>query len=627
MNENGSAGRGSVWKLVVAALGVVYGDIGTSPLYSFRICFSTHHSPAITPDNVLGVLSLIFWALVILTSIEYMALILRADHKREGGILSLVTLLRNSPNIPAKQGAALLIIGLVGASLLYGDSLITPVISVLSAVEGLKIATSVFNPYILPISAVILLGLFSLQRFGSTKVGSLFGPVMIIWFIVLAILGIASVVRLPQVLAAVNPYYAIKFIATNKLIAFFTLGSVFLTLTGAEALYADMGHFGKSPIRRGWFFLVFPALLLNYFGQGAVLLSNPAMIDNLFYRLAPAWAVVPLVILATIATVIASQAVISGAFSLTKQAIQLGYCPRLDIRHTSSDAIGQIYIPTINWLLFVGSTILIFGFRASDNLAGAYGVAVSLTMLITTSMMFLVYSRIWKWPVLLALPLTLCFAIFDFSFFTSNLTKVFAGGWLTICIALTVFTLMLVWNRGRNTLNRAVQAENLPEEYLLQSFETETPVRVPGTAVFLTGNSQGIPRTFLHNYKHNKVIHETVVLLTVVTEEVPSVEPESRIRYRALGYGFHRIEVRFGFLEDQNLLPALEHPDLQDKHIDFATATFFMGRETLVLAKHKDMPFWQKRVYSFLARNAHDASKYFSIPPGRVVELGIQFEI
>jgi KUP system potassium uptake protein len=552
---------------------------------------------------------------------------LRVDNKGEGGILALVTLLRGAS--PAVKGGVILTMGLIGASLLYGDSLITPVISVLSAVEGLNVATHFFKPYIVPIAVAVLAGLFLFQKHGSGKIGAIFGPVMILWFLVLAALGLSSIAKGTGVLAAVNPAHAVRFIVENKLMAFFTLGSVFLTLTGAEALYADMGHFGKSPIRKGWFLLVFPALLLNYFGQGALLIRDPAMIDNLFYRLAPAWAVIPLVVLATVATVIASQAVISSAFSLTKQAIQLGYCPRLSILHTSDEAIGQVYIPAVNGMLFVGSVLLVLGFKASGNLSGAYGVAVSMTMLITTLLLFMVFVRLWKWPVIAALPLTLLFLMFDVSFFTSNLTKVANGGWITLLVAGSVFTLMVTWHKGREVLRKTIAGENLPEDLFQEEIASSRPARVPGTAVFLSGSRQGIPRTFLHNFKHNKIIHETVVLLTVVTEEVPAVDRSKRIVHTLWGNGFHRIELHFGFAEDQAILPALENrPELKKEGLDFSTATFFMGRETLVLSpKLKTLPFWQKKIFEFLARNSHDASKYFRIPPGRVVELGIQFEI
>ena len=622
-NQQKSAAR---WPIIFAALGIVYGDIGTSPLYALRICFSENGHVALSEPNILGVLSLIFWALMAVVTLKYLLTVMNADNKGEGGILALVTLLKSDSH-SSKKGITFLVIGLFGAALLYGDSLITPAISVLSAVEGLNMITTSFQPFVIPISALILIGLFIVQNHGSGRVGQMFGPIMLLWFLILALLGIHSILKTPHVFLALNPHYAINFFMVNKIAGFLTLGGIFLTLTGAEALYADMGHFGKNPIRKGWFYIVFPALLLNYFGQGALLLRDPTTIPNLFFKLIPAWGVIPLVILATAATIIASQAVISGAFSLTKQAIQLGYSPRLDIKHTSDETIGQIYIPVVNWLLLAGTLILVFLFQKSDNLAAAYGVAVSATMLLTTLLLFPVFRNEWKWPVIPSLLLIALFLTFDFSFFISNALKIPAGGWISIAVAIIIFSGMSAWNKGRSELQKIINSETLPEDIFLNDLKTSKHMRVQGTAIFLSGNSSGIPRSFLHNYKHNKVIHETVILLTIRNEEIPTWDPDKRLSHRDLGQGFHRIELRFGFLELPNIPEALAAPAVNKLKIDIRDVSYFMGRETLRLTNLRNMPMWRKLIFYFLSRNAYDASKYFGIPAGKVVELGIQVEL
>lgn len=623
--ENQQKSRTS-WPIILAALGIVYGDIGTSPIYALRICFSVNGHVQLSEPNILGILSLIFWALTCVVTIKYLATVMNADNKGEGGILALVTLLKSDSH-SSKKGILFLIVGLFGAALLYGDSLITPAISVLSAVEGLNMITTSFQPFVIPISAAILIGLFFVQNHGSGRVGRMFGPIMLFWFLIISILGIHSVIKTPGVFLALNPQYAINFFLVNKMAAFLTLGGIFLTLTGAEALYADMGHFGKNPIRKGWFYIVFPALLLNYFGQGALLLRDPTAITNLFFKLAPAWGVIPLVILAAAATVIASQAVISGAFSLTKQAIQLGYSPRLDIKHTSDETIGQIYIPVINWLLLSGTLILVFLFQKSDNLAAAYGVAVSATMLLTTLLLFPVFRTKWKWPLIPALLLISFFLTFDLSFFISNALKIPAGGWISIAVAIVIFSGMSAWNKGRSELQKIINSETLPEDIFLDDLKTSKHTRVQGTAIFLTGNSSGIPRSLLHNYKHNKVIHKTVILLTIINEETPAWDPNNRITHRNLGQGFHRIELRFGFQELPNIPLSMPVSLMKKLKIDMTDVSYFMGRETLRLTHIRNMPMWRKLIFYFLSRNAYDASKYFAIPAGKVVELGIQVEL
>lgn len=613
--------------IIIAAMGVVYGDIGTSPLYAFRICFSGKSGIAVSPDNVLGILSLIFWSLFLLISLKYLSFVLRADNRGEGGILALLTLLIHKVGSSPMRRGIVVFLGLFGASLLYGDGLITPVISVLSAIEGLSIITPAFNVFVLPISLAILITLFWFQRKGSGNIGAVFGPVMVVWFVVIALLGVMSIVKNPMVFASIDPRYAFSFFAHNNIKGFLTLGSVFLVLTGGEALFADMGHFGKKPIQQGWFYFVFPALMLNYFGQGSYLLLHPENIDNLFYRLAPQWSILPMVILATMATVIASQACISGAFSLARQSVQLGFCPRLNIVHTSSETIGQVYVPEINGLLCLGSIFLVIGFKTSDSLAGAYGVAVATTMLITTMLLFLVMRRIWKWPLVISAVIFSVFFTLDLAFFSANIIKVLDGGWVSIVVAVTAFTLMTTWDRGRVILRHNVESAAVSMKDFISDVKTFKPTRVPGTAVFLAGNPTGTPRTLLHNFKHNKVIHNTVVCLTVTTEEVPRVEESKRIDVSDLGNGFFWITARYGFSETPDVPQLLLSAKSFGINCDMMQTTFFLGRETLIPSQNGKMPQWRKGVFAFLSRNACDASKFFHIPPNRVIEIGIQIEL
>jgi KUP system potassium uptake protein len=612
--------------LSLAALGVVYGDIGTSPLYAFRLCFNENTPPNLA--SILGVLSLIFWSLAGLITLKYVTLVVRADNRGEGGILALMALIRRGDQTATSLGSKLVVgFGLFGAALLYGDGLITPAISVLSAVEGLQVAAPALHAWVVPLSLVILVGLFWVQRHGTQRVGAVFGPIMLVWFVIIACLGIQQIIRMPAVLAAVNPSYALSFFIEHRFHAFVTMGTVFLCMTGGEDLYLDMGHFGRQPIRIGWFSLVLPSLLLNYFGQGAYLLQHPLEVDNLFYRLAPAWGLYPLVALATAATVIASQAVISGAFSLTRQAMQLGYCPRQVIIHTSEATIGQVYLPAVNGMLLVGTITLVLGFRNSDSLAGAYGLAVSMTMLLTTIMLTIFMRRKWGWhPALITLLMAPIFAL-DTAFFTSNVLKIPNGGWVGLTVAVAMFTLMLTWHRGRLLLSRKLADESLPLTTFLQEAIRHPPLRVPGTAVFLTGNADVVPRTLLHNYKHNKVLHERIVLLRVMNEEVPHIPDSERVTVERLDAGFTRIVARYGFSEDPNLVALLSGLQVEGLDLQPMKCTFFLGRETLILSANPNMPPWRKHLFAYLARNALDASKFFHLPPNRIIEIGVQVEL
>lgn len=626
MTEGTTNGRSNLLKLSIAALGIVYGDIGTSPLYAVRICFSPANGLAVDTANILGILSLIFWSLFLLISVKYLTLIIRADNRGEGGVLALMALTRHTCK-GRYSGIILLILGIIGAALLYGDGLITPVITVISAVEGLNTIAPVTSRFVLPISLAILAFLFFFQHRGTSAVGAVFGPIMVIWFIVMGVLGLFAVFQNPQVFAALNPMHGISFLMKHGWHSLWALSAVFLVLTGGEALYADMGHFGKRPIQAGWFFLVFPSVVLNYFGQGAHLLKYPDQVENLFYRIAPDWAMIPLLVLATVATIIASQAVISGAFSLTRQAVQLGLLPRVNIRHTSSETIGQIYVPGINWALFAGVILLLLVFRQSENLAGAYGIAVSGTMLITTLMLFFFVRNNWKWGILLSLAVICPFLVMNTAFCAANMLKIMTGGWITILIGVAVFILMSTWDKGHKILSRQLVDQVFSEELFLVDIEKNKPVRVPGVAVFLAATPTGIPRTLLHNFKHNKVIHEKVILLTVKSEEIPFVEGSDRTEVRELGQGFYRVLARYGFSEHPDIpgvLAGIKHPSVE---LDPLKITFFLGRETLLPGRKKTMFFWRKQLFAFLSRNAFDASKFFRIPPGRVVEMGIQLEV
>ncbi|OGV69693.1 MAG: potassium transporter Kup [Lentisphaerae bacterium RIFOXYA12_FULL_48_11] len=613
--------------LTLAALGVVFGDIGTSPLYALRECFRGTHAMATTPQNIFGIVSLIFWALLLVISIKYLIFVLRADNRGEGGILALMTLLTHDKKGSPRIHAIIVTLGLFGAALIYGDGIITPAISVLSAVEGLTVATDIFQPWVVPVSIAILTMMFFFQQRGTASIGSIFGPIILLWFLVIGTIGITSIIKAPEILAAISPHYAVDFFMVNQWKGFAILGLVFLVLTGGEALYADMGHFGKLPIRISWFFLVLPALLLNYFGQGAYLLQNPDDVENLFYKLLPSWALYPMVVLATMATVIASQAIISGSFSLARQAVQLGFLPRLAVLHTSDEKIGQVYVPTVNWLLFIGTISLILIFRESGNLASAYGVAVSTDMIITTILTALLSYRVWKLKPALVITTASLFLAIDLAFFSSISAKLFAGGWITIAIASAIFFVMKTWQHGREILRKNFEAQALDLHLFVNDLKERKPPRVSGVAVFLTGNDSGTPRTLLHNFKHNKIIHEHTVLLSVKTEEIPYVRHDERIEYQPIGAGMYRIRLKYGFSEDPNIPEALQQIENDEIRFEPMRTTYFLGRETLLISGRSKMAKWRKRLFAFLSHNAFDATGFFRLPPNRVIELGLQVEL
>ncbi len=619
--------QGRLGTLALGALGVVYGDIGTSPLYAMKECFHGPHALALTRGNVFGILSLVFWSLVIVISIKYLLFVMRADNRGEGGILALMALVPH--DLREQAGRWFLVgLGLFGAALLYGDGMITPAISVLSAVEGLKVATSVFTPYVVPITLVILVGIFLVQKRGTAGIGAVFGPVMIVWFSVLFLLGLRWILKDPAVLGAINPIWAVKFFLANKVAGFLALGSVFLVVTGGEALYADMGHFGRKPIQVAWFAMVLPALLTNYFGQGALLLAEGHQAaDNPFFRLAPDWALYPMVGLATLATVIASQAVISGAFSLTRQAVQLGYCPRLQIVHTSEDEIGQIYVPAVNWALMVCTLGLVIGFGSASNLAAAYGIAVTSTMVITTLLAEVVARRVWGWSPWLLTPVAIFFVIIDLSFFGANIVKLPHGGWVPLLIGAVIYLLMSTWKRGRQILSERLSRQTLPFEGFVASIQPETPPRVPGTAVFMSRDPHGTPTALLHNLKHNKVLHDQVILLTMATEEIPEVAKKERVRVESLGKGCYRITARYGFLQGPSVPDVIENARAQGLDLNIMKTTFFLGRETLFASKKPGMALWRERLFAAMSRNALRPTDFYRLPPNRVIELGMQVEL
>jgi KUP system potassium uptake protein len=609
--------------LSLAALGVVYGDIGTSPLYAVRECFHGDYGIEPTAPNILGVLSLMFWALIVIVTVKYLTFILRADNRGEGGIIALAALVGRS-GVPRRARAILVALGLFGTALLYGDGMITPAISVLSAVEGMDTIAPTLKPFVLPLTAAILIALFLLQRRGTRGVGVLFGPVTLIWLSVIAALGIRSVVRAPGVLAAVGPWFGAAFLLRNGFIGFLVLGAVFLVVTGAEALYADLGHFGRRPIRLAWLAFVLPALLCNYFGQGALLLGRPEEAHHPFYALAPRWSLVPLVVLATAATIIASQAVITGAFSLTRQAIQLGYLPRLQVIHTSPTEIGQIYIPQVNRILLVATIAIVFGFGSSSKLAAAYGVAVTSTMLIATVLFFAVARYRWRWPLIAAgLPVGL-FLVVDLAFFSANLSKILHGAWFPLVIGAIVFACLTTWRRGRSVLAGRMAVSGVTTQEFIQLIEGHPPTRVPGKAVFMTGSTDAVPLALLHNLKHNKVLHSRVALLTVLTEETPRVSRDEKVEVTDLGLGLYRVVARYGFMEEPNVPHVMALAKEQGLDFELDEVSFFLGREKLLSRRRPVLARWRVRLFDFMSRNAIGATEFFHIPPGQVVELGSQ---
>jgi KUP system potassium uptake protein len=618
----------AVFALSLAALGVVYGDIGTSPIYALRESLHGTHGVPPTAENVLGLLSLILWALVIVISVKYLAFVMRADNCGEGGMIALTALVTpDSARARLRRRRLLVLVGLFGASLLYGDSMITPAISVLSAVEGLEMVTPIFAPYVVPITVVILIALFAVQSHGTARIGAVFGPVMFLWFAVLGMLGAIQVVQHPGVIAAVNPAHGVRFFAHNGWHGFLVLGSVFLVVTGGEALYADMGHFGARPIRLSWYFFVLPALLLNYFGQGALVLLDPAAAEHPFFRLAPAWALLPLVGLTTLATVIASQAVISGAFSLTRQAVQLGYLPRVDIEHTSETEGGQIYIPGLNWVLMIACIGLVLGFRTSSRLAAAYGVAVT-TDMVFTSILFAVVARDrWKWSLPAVMAMAGGFLVVDLGFWGASLLKIPSGGWFPLLVAGAVFTVMTTWNSGRGLLASRLAERSMTVEELLERMRDPAIARVEGTAVYLGRHDAGVPPALLHNLRYNKVVHSRVVLLSMRTDSSSRVAEEERVTMERLAPEFYRVVARHGFAEDPEVPAVLDRLRTMGLDVDVEQATFFLGRETLLATDRPGMAIWRERLFTVLSRNARRATRYFRIPSHRVCELGAEIEL
>ncbi len=613
--------------LVLGAIGVVYGDIGTSPLYTLQITLS-HDGMHPTPASVYGVLSLIFWAQVLVVSLKYVVFIMRADNKGEGGIMALMALAQRCLRDQPKLRWVLVTLGIFGAALFYGDGVITPAVTTLGAVEGLKVIAPELGKWVVPITVVVMIFLFLLQRYGTDRVGRLFGPVMVVWFVVIALLGLQMIVRHPQVLLALNPWYGVKFFYSHGLQAFIALGGVVLALTGAEALYADMGHFGKKPIRVAWFSFVLPALVLNYFGQGALLLMHPEAIDNPFFKLAPTALLYPMIVLATAAAVIASQAVISGAFSMTREAISLGYSMRMPEVHTSREMSGQIFVPWVNGFLLLMVLFAVLHFGSSERLGAAYGIAVTGTMSITTVLALIVARRQWGWKLPVVIAAGVLFLAIDLSFFSANLIKVEYGGWFPLVLGLAVFTWMTTWRRGRELVVREIRQGGLALAPFIEAMHEHPPLRVPGTAVFLTANKHAVPHALLHNLKHNKVLHERNVLLTVDVLESPVADAEERLRIDALGNEFYRLELRFGFAEDPNVPLALGQCARAGLPFDMMDTTFFLSRENIVADKRRPgMALWRDKLFVFMARNALPATAYFQIPGNRLIELGAQVEI
>jgi KUP system potassium uptake protein len=610
--------------LALAALGVVYGDIGTSPLYAMKEVFAGNHPIPVNEANIFGSLSLFFWALIVVVSVKYVTFIMRADNRGEGGIMALIALaLHEAQGNPARM-KVIMIVGILGAAMFYGDGMVTPAISVLSAVEGLEIVTPTFKPFVIPITLIVLFILFFVQRHGTALVGAAFGPVMLVWFSVLALLGLHNVIDHPAILMALNPAYGIEFLFANKAMALVAMGNVVLAVTGAEALYADMGHFGRKPIQRAWFAFVLPALVLNYFGQGALILSDPSAAQNPFYLSAPEWALAPLVGLATLATVIASQAVISGAFSVTRQAMQLGFMPRMEVQHTSEKEAGQIYLPGVNWGLMLAVMILVLGFKSSNNLAAAYGIAVTGDMVITSLLATVVAAKVWKWGWLRAALLFACFLVVELIFLAANVLKIPDGGWFPLVAGVFVFVLMTTWKRGRQLLADRLKGERLELAMFLESLASSMPTRVAGTSVFLNADPNGVPHALLHNLMHNKVLHERVVLVSVQFFDVPYVPDIDRVEVRQLKENFWSVIVQYGFMDDPHIPDALQL--CADSGLEFSSleTSYFIGRETLIPSLNSELAFWREKIFIAMFRNAGSATAFFKIPSNRVVELGTQ---
>jgi len=613
--------------LAMAALGIIYGDIGTSPLYTIKECFSGAHGVAPTPGNILGILSLVFWSLMLVVGLKYVVFIMQADNRGEGGIFSLLSLLQ-SPRLNGNHWKALTLLAAFGAALLYGDGVITPAISVLSAIEGLNMATDAAAPYVVPLTCLVLIVLFGVQSFGTARIGSFFGPIMVVWFLILGGLGIQTIANHPQILAALDPRQAIRFFIENGFHGFLVLGAVVLCITGGEALYADMGHFGRAPIRLSWYGAVLPGLILNYYGQGALLLQHPHLVEvNPFYALVPKAFLYPMVALATTATIIASQAMISGVYSLTQQAIQLGFTPRMHIIHTSERAKGQIYMPTVNWMLMLACLSLVLAFKESTRLAAAYGIAVTATMAITSFIFFQVTRLRWHWPLWQSGVLLVLFLALDCSFLGANLLKVADGGWITLGIAISILTAMITWRDGRAILAKHYSLMKIPTEVFLKDLAGYKPQRIAGTAVFMSISPEGIPHTLLHHFKHNEALHERILLLSVVSTETPTVSPEERVRIDDLGLGFYRITVTYGFMESPDMPEIVDLLAAKGLPVDVYSTSFYMGRETMTATGTAPMARWRKLLFIYMSRNAWNATSFFKLPPDRVIELGNHVEL
>ncbi len=619
--------KSSLVGLTLAAVGIVYGDIGTSPLYTLKTVFDPAHGLSVTHNNLLGIVSLIFWGLTLIVSLKYVTLVLRADNRGEGGIMALMALVLSSVSKSSRWHVPLMVIGVFGATLFYGDSVITPAISVLSAIEGLEVATPAFSPYVVWLTIAVLVALYSVQSHGTAGIGRFFAPIMLIWFVALACMGVLNIIKSPAILAAVNPLHAVAFLLDNGRIAFLSLGAVVLALTGAEALYADMGHFGKKPIRMAWFLIAFPALALNYLGQGGLLLAHPEAISNPFYQQLGAWSVYPLVILSTMATVIASQATISGTFSMTKQAIALGFLPRMRVRHTSESEIGQIYIPAVNWLQLAVVLLAVVGFGSSEKLAAAYGIAVTATMLSTTILTFFVIRYRWKMNLLLCWAATGFFLFIDVNLFAASSLKLFHGGWFPLLLGAVLFIIMLTWKRGRQLVFQNLEKHAIPLNEFLSSLFIAPPLRVPGTAIFLRGETDGVPHALLHNLLHNKVLHERVIFLTVFMHEEPWVLPSERVRVVELGHQCYQVNVHYGFKDEPDIPAALAQCAEQGLDFEMMETSFFIARQTIISTPGAGMMPWREHLFVTMSRNARTAADYYQIPSNRVIELGTQVEI
>jgi KUP system potassium uptake protein len=613
--------------LTIGAIGVVFGDIGTSPLYALKESFNPAHGIPLTEASVLGILSLMFWSLTTLVTLKYLVFMMRADNKGEGGILALTALAQRCFRKGSRGRWLITALAIFGAAMFYGDGVITPAISVLSAVEGLKVVSPNLEQFVLPLSIGILIGLFVIQKHGTAAIGRFFGPTMVLWFVVIAVFGLLEVIKNPKVLAAVSPQYSFAFLIEHKFLAFVVLGSVVLCVTGAEALYADMGHFGRRPIRRAWFALVWPALLLNYFGQGALVLADPKAVENPFFLMVPNWALLPMVVLATVATVIASQAVISGAYSMTKQAIQLGYLPRFAILHTSEKEAGQIYVPFINWVMLIAIILLVVGFKTSDNLAAAYGIAVTMTMLAATLLLYVVMTRIWRWNAVWVTLLTAVILGNDLMFLSACLLKVSDGGWFPLLMGVFMFTLMSTWRHGREILRKRMNEGAMPLKLFVESMSLSDTPRVTGTGIFMTTNPDGVPNALLHNLKHNKILHGRVIILSIAIEDIPRVPKEDYVWIENLGHGFYRMTAHYGFMEQPDIPAMLSDCRLQHMEFDMMETSFFVNRETLIATPGGEMALWREHLFVWMSHLAAKASEYFRIPTNRVVELGTQVEI